>query len=110
KPVKTDERFAAAVEHRPGYGDAADRIGPIEDDESLAMFGRRLHRFAHRRDVGIESSADVLDVEDDGVDGFEHRRRRPPRFAVEAIDLSARRLVLGIADLRNIELSLKADI
>ena len=52
--MKADERFAAGIEHRPGDSDAANRVGPIEDDEPLAVLGTGFHRLAHRRNIGVK--------------------------------------------------------
>ena len=47
---------------------AAERVGPVEDDERACRPGGGLHAVVHRPDVGVEARARVLDVEDDGVD------------------------------------------
>src|SRR3954468_23563304 len=103
--MKADERFATGVEHRSGDSDTADRIGPIEDDELLAMVGTGLHGLAHRRDVGVKASADVLYVEDNGVDFCEHGGRWLARLAIETEDFEAGCRVLCVADFGDIELA-----
>ncbi len=85
--MKADERFAPRIEHGPGDIDTADGIRPIKHDESLAVLGTGLHRFAHRRFVRVEPRANILNVEDDRVDGFEHRSRWPARLSIQAKDL-----------------------
>src|SRR5262245_15025764 len=96
--MKSDERLTARIEHWPGHRDAADRIGPVKNDESLAMLRAGPHCLAHRGDIGVKPGPDVLDVKHERVDSLQHGGSRPPRLAVEAEHLEAGRLILRVAD------------
>src|SRR5947199_44732 len=60
---------------------------------------RPLHGEAHRGHVGVEARADVLDVEDEGVEAGELLRLRLARLAVEAVDRQAADRIARVADL-----------
>ena len=83
--VEADERLVARLHQRP-LGAVADGVRPVEDDEREAGLGRRLHRVAHRRDVGVEPGADVLHVEHEHVEAAELGLRRLLGLTVEAVD------------------------
>ena len=53
---------------------------------------------SHRRDVGVEADADVLDVEHQDVDVAQHRLGRLPGRAVEAQDWHARPAITAVLD------------
>ena len=74
------------VERRPFDLEAVDRIGTIEHDHRDLALGRLLHHVRHRRHVGVEARADVLQVDDERVEPVEHGGGRPPRIAVERVD------------------------
>ena len=76
--------------HRPAGG-AADRVGPVEDDEARPCLHGGLHGRVHRPDVGVEARTRVLDVEHDGVHagGPEHRGHLVGAGAVGVVDRDA---------------------
>ena len=69
-------------------------FGPIEHDDFDLARRRFLHHVRHRRHVGVEARADVLQIDHDGVQTVEHVGCRPLRRAVERMDRQARALVL----------------
>ena len=52
-------------------------IRPIEHDDRHLPLRRLLHHIGHRRHVGVEARADVLQIDDDRVEAVEHRCGRP---------------------------------
>ena len=80
----------------------------IKHNEGLAVFGGFFHRQSHRRDVGIKPSADVLNVENQNINVFQHFRRRFSSFAVEAEHWQARLFVNRVGDFFLVERSANA--
>ena len=72
---------------------SADRIGPVQHHEGLALLRSRLHRQGHGVDVGVEARPDILNVIHQHIDVFEHFRGRLVGLAVEAED---RNILQGI--------------
>ena len=71
----SNERLAAGIGQRAIHCQAADRVGPIEDQDLHLVFCRRFQDIAERADVRVESAADVLDVVDECrfLEGFPRR-------------------------------------
>ena len=51
---------------------AADRIGPVADDDVHAVARGGAHAVRHRVDVGVDARADVLQIDDQHVDVAQH--------------------------------------
>ena len=66
--------------------DAADRIGPVADDDRQPFARRGAQAIGHGVDEGVDARADVLNVDHQHVDQVEHLRRRLARLAVERED------------------------
>ena len=62
-----------------GFGRSSTTTG------SLRFAASSMHE-RHRRHVGVEADADVLEIDDDRVDPLEHGRGRPARVAVERVN------------------------
>jgi len=62
---------------------AAQRIGPVQHDQSHAGFRARLQHMRQRPDVGVEPRADVRQVEHHGVQVRQRFTRRAQGRAVE---------------------------
>ena len=60
---------------RPFDRDAADRVGPVADDDADAVPRGGAHAVGHRVDVGVDPRADVLQVDHQHVDVAQHLRR-----------------------------------
>ncbi len=84
--VEPHERGVLRLEHVALDQLAADRVRTIEHDEGYIFLSRRLHRQRHRRDVGVVTGADVLDVEQQDLDAGEHLGRGLQRVAVQRVD------------------------
>ena len=78
---------------------AADRVRPVQHHQAFAVFGGRLEGVGHRPDVGVVAGADVLEVEDQGVEILQHRLRGPAGGAVEAADRDS---LPGVGDLHQV--------
>lgn len=87
------------VQHRPLGGAPGHRVRPVEDDEPFAGELGGLHAVVQRPDVRVEARADVLDVEDDGVDAGrgEDVGQRPAALQVRVVDGQARGRVVVAA-------------
>jgi hypothetical protein len=96
-----DERAVIVADGAALDVDAAQRVGPIEDDDLDAERRRGLHHVQERPDVGVVARADVLDVVDHRVEAGEHLGMRPQRglvLAVERIHRQAGDRVAGLGD------------
>ena len=76
--------------------------GRSSTKNAMWCFRRRFHAIRHRRDVGVEAHARVLNIEDKRIDAFQHLRRRPARLAVQAVDRQPRRGIDRIRSQRRI--------
>ena len=82
------------------------RVGPVQHVEFNARFGRGLQGVSHRRDVGIEARADVLDIEHERVEALQLFRRGPLAVAaIEAVDGDSTALVDAIGNVRLVQFS-----
>ena len=63
----SDERFEARDEARPFDIHAADRVGPVADDDWHVMPRTGPHAVGHRVDIRIDAGADVLQIDDERV-------------------------------------------
>ena len=106
--VETGKRLPAFVKHGAGDGDAVDRIGPVEYHEAFAIVGSGLHGVTHGRDIGIKSAADILDIEDQCVDIFEHVTGRNPRVAIQAKNPNTSTDIFGVINQRDVQLAEKS--
>jgi hypothetical protein len=84
--VKANKRLSAIVKNGSGNVDTIDRVWPVENDKANIVFRSSDHGVAHRRDVSIETRADVLDVKHERVDIGEHCPGRSSYFSVETDD------------------------
>src|SRR5438874_2145599 len=82
----TDERFSLRVEQRPFDRHAADRVGPVEDDDTQLVCGGRFENESQRRNVRVEAAADVLDVVDERVNPLKLLSRGPLGLAVKTVN------------------------
>src|SRR5690606_4893162 len=66
--VKGDKVISLAFADGAVDEDTADGVDPIEDNKGDVGRFCRLHGEAHRRKVGVETTSDVLDVEDEEIE------------------------------------------
>ena len=83
--IRADERLELRIEHMARSSDSAEWVRSIEHDKRQAGFGGRLHRKPHRRDVGVVTGPDALQVVDERVEPLEHLRSRRSHSAVQAV-------------------------
>ena len=88
------------TERRAFHRHAADRIGPIADDDRHAVAGAGPQAVGHRVDVGVDAGADVLQVDDQHVEPVEHLGGGLAGLAVERVD---RHLARGVAGVRRLD-------
>ena len=74
------------IKHRTFDYNSGERIGTIEDKEWDVVFGGCFHAVSHCGDVGIETHAGVLNVEDKGIDVSKHRLCWPANVAIETVN------------------------
>ena len=84
----------------PGSVDfqAAERVGPVEDDNGLPVFKTRLHSAQHTACISVRPRPDVLQIYHEDVDFFEHFGGRLAVFAVERIHGQPRAAVYFVED------------
>ena len=99
-----DERFEPLDEQRPFDVVAADRVWPIAHDDRNAMPRAGAQAVGHRVDVGVDASADVLQIDDEHIEAGEHRGRRFARLTVEGIHRHATSRVVGVRRLDHVVL------
>ena len=75
-----------------------DRVQHPTDFELAFVLGTALHTVFHRGDVGVAARADVLEVEDDGVEILDHAHRRAVGFAVERVEDPAGARICAVFD------------
>ncbi len=89
-----------SVEQRTLHTDSIDGIRPVKDIESQAMTSGFLHGVSHSRDIGVKTSAHVLNIENQSIEASQHFRRGPaPVFLIEAVDGNARRWIRAIGNI-----------
>ena len=102
--VAADIAVEVGIEDRAFDVRAGDRIGAVEDIERDTSLRGFFNPVEHRAAVGVESSADVLDVEDDGVEFLEHPGGHArATVAVEAPDGEAGGSVNSVGDVVGVD-------
>ena len=96
--VEADEGCKRRIRHVALDERAAERIGPIKDDDTSAVPRARAHGERHGPDERVVAGADVLQVHDDRIDSAEHRGGRLAPRAVEAPYGQARHRVARAVD------------
>jgi hypothetical protein len=80
--ARADEALPAGAQlqalHRP-----PGRIRTIENPHRLARSGGFLQHVAQRRDEGVDATAEILQIDQQHIEGVHHRGRRPAHGAVE---------------------------
>src|ERR1700690_3135733 len=87
---------------------SGDGIRAVEHDDFNAGFGGGFEKISERRLVGVKARACVLNVNDDGIERFEHVEwRMPGRVgrAISAVDGHAGGGVFRVGDIRCVERS-----
>ena len=98
--MTADEALEGFVHERAFDADAGDGVGTVEDVERQFGGGGGFQGVLHGAVVGIEARADVLDVENKGVELREHGGAGTAiGFAVEAEDADAGLRFAGVGDL-----------
>ncbi len=91
--VEAYEGLEARLQDVPLDRKAVDGVGPVKHNDGDLLLGRRLHAISQGGGVGVEPGADVLDVEDEGLDAIEHLDRGLHHFTIKAVDGYARDFV-----------------
>ena len=99
-----DKRLEARDEDRPFDLRAADRVGPIADDDLQPAALRRLQTVGHRVDVGVNPDANVLQIDHEDVEIAEHVVGRFAGLAVERVHGDAADLVAAVPRLDHVVL------
>ena len=61
-------------------------MGAVEHEHANAGLGARAHREQQRPHVGVDPAADVLQIDDEDVEPFEHLGGRLAAIRVEGVD------------------------
>ena len=92
--MKTDERFVIQIKQRSLDSGAIDRIWPIENDDFYARFFASAHAEIHRPDKRVIARPDVLKINEQNIEIFQHFRGRLAVFAVQTINRNVKTRVL----------------
>ena len=97
--ARANEAFPAGTQ-----GEALDRaaggVGAIQDPDGFAMGGGGFEHVPERGDEGVDAAAEILQVDQQDVEGVHHGVGRAADFAIEA---EHRDLVDGIAEIRALD-------
>jgi hypothetical protein len=96
-------------QHRPFDVDAANRVRPVADDRLDAVLAASRQAIRHRVDVGVDAGADVLKIDDEGVEPLQHGGRRLACLAVERIDRHASQVVARVRRLDHVLLEIRPE-
>src|SRR5262249_4787572 len=88
---------------------AIDRVGPVENDETLAIIACGLHGQSHRIYESVYTSSDILNVEHKRIEIYEHIRRWFASLSIKRKGRQARPLVPEGLPLDHVVLSLRPD-
>ena len=88
-----DKAFPAGDQAHP-FHRTTSGVGAIQDPDGLAVFGRRLQHIEQGGDEGIDPAAQVLQVDQDDVEGLHGRCRGAADLAIKAEDRQPCFLVL----------------
>lgn len=88
---------------------AVDRIRPVADDHFFAELFCCPHAIRHRVDERVDAAADVLQIDDKGIDVLDHILRRFARFAVERVNGLACAFVDSVRCLDHVVLHIAAN-
>jgi hypothetical protein len=80
---RADEAFPARAQRQP-FDRTSRRVRPVEHPHALAVLGRGFEHIEKRRDEGVDSAADVLQVDQDRVERAHRLAARAPHLAIEA--------------------------
>ena len=78
-----DEALPPGLQGQP-FDRPAGGIWPVEHPHALAGLGRSFEHIEQRRDEGVDPAADVLEVDEDGVERAQRLAARTADLAVEA--------------------------
>ena len=83
-----DKAFATRPERQP-FHRPAHRVRAIQNPYGLVLLRSRLEHVAQRGDERVDSAPDVLQIDEQNVEGIHHFGRRPAYFTVKAEDRDA---------------------
>ena len=107
--IKPDEGFVAGLQGRAFDGDAADRIGPVADDDRDSGTRGGTQAIGNGVYEGVDARADVLDVDHQHVDQREHLLCRLARLAVQREDRHVAPRILAVRRLDHVVLEVRAE-
>ncbi len=107
--IQPHERLVAGADQVALDDDSAEGIRPVEHDHRLSRGGARFERERRRPLESVDARADVLQVDDEGIDVGEHLRGRAAGLRVEAEDRDAEARVGAVRRLDHVVLTLTRD-
>ena len=84
--METHERFVIGIKQRPFTRHAINRIRPIENDDLYARFFAGAHAEIHRPDESVIARPDILEINEQNIEIFQHFRSRLAVFAVQTVN------------------------
>jgi hypothetical protein len=108
QPRRPHEALVARPQKAPLDGPAGG-VRPVEHPERLAGAGAVLHRPERGGHEGVDAGSDVLQIDEEDVEGVEHLLGQPACIAVEAPDPKAPLGVLDMVRLDHVVLSIRQE-
>jgi hypothetical protein len=104
---RADKTLPAFAQRQP-FDRPARRIGPIEHPDSLAMPCRGFENVPQRGDERVDSTAQILQVDEDHIECVHHRIGRLAHLAIEAEDRDAMHRIVEVQRLDHVVLLVAA--
>src|ERR1700693_2617138 len=95
------EGVQIGVEHGALGVDSCNRVWPVQDKKRKIFPGRLFHAIEHGARVGVKARADILYIEDQGINVREHGGLNPARRSlIEAENGQTRSRIFCIRNIR----------
>ena len=105
----SDKRSECHIKHRPFRNYPAKRIRPVQNNNRFPRFHACLHAKFHCPNEGIIAGTDILHINCDHVNIFQHRRGRFACTAVKAVNRESGLFILEPSPLDHVILCLSAN-
>ena len=92
--METHERLVIGIKQWPLTGHAVNRIRPVENDDFYARFFASAHAEIHRPDERVIARPDILEINEQNIEIFQHFRGRLAVFAVQTVNGNVKTRVL----------------
>ena len=104
--MHANKRFVIRVEHRALCCDAINWVRAIEHDDCNATSFASAHAKIHRPDERVVTRANVLEIDEQNIEPFQHLRGRPSMLAIQTVNRNAKTRMLVALPLHHVVLGL----